>query len=996
MASYNYLSFQNKVKGALQDVQRALELERKPRLAEDVDHTYGAKYGLVNLTTNAAIIAFMNCFKKFGLDGDVLKSIDKTKPATLQFELSTSSKFLKEVKVDVPVNRSYEESEVTTESDPSNTTTKKKVLKAVNHITEFHWEVEINWSVFVYSGTSKEDGKIIKSRKCITQLITQSKQGISPLKISPRGLPINWLLQQIDTNGLTSQFKVDVENDATKTPRRNDDVDNAMIFTGQVRNWCNVVERQFLKQLQILMQKHNPAIPKPQTFTVRDLPKPSVFNPILPLMEEEKEPTNESDDIEIKSIIAFQRSNGNGNDDTSTLLSSRDMSSLLNEHVRALDEQVNEIEKSWPSNSSDNIVSSAEATLSFLIGHLRHLSTQFDESMAYIESMMENQLIAAIGKRLEPKDLDKFVKYHNARLLQPIPQPFSHAIRRPEHYPVGLLSIESQDGETECIHSHSREVNPSSNLKIPLSAATVLELTGHQYLHGYMNHRFGSSRKSHQLVARARQFSSFILVIGTMTDGSTLDPKDAIIVQNKDELLIPLLLEELPTAKEFKDAIKSLSPEQQRFARAYRKMQLASSVFGICVIQIKPQLERLLGLPPDSLDKEMKLTQDLMELFIEYQVPSDLLSYNGFSDNVSTEDKISNVRNNVKSVMDVVEAEKEKQLKAEQAKTEMAMEKTFQRAGNDQFEARLRRKAMGAPPQQQQHARPPQQAFMAMASPPPQTSSSRMSMHAPVGRTLHAEAFSMEMMADNAMLESEQASVHGNGITPTTNLLKSYVNDAPVGRTLHAEAFSMEMMADDAMLECEEDHYDPSPPVSSKKVSDEVQNRQSSSEIGESQVTSDQGVDFTLIPQILDSAVEKSGDGNAIRSTTIKTGDHWVRNRQDNLLTTPKRQRLNVEEVKKEKNKAFDLLDALSRSGSLSIEYSELHVVVAVTHCFDKSVMSTVVQDNINPIEKLERSTLLLASAMHGVPARELIRDNAELQRLEGAMPLLMGVPENS
>ena len=70
-------------------------------------------------------------------------------------------------------------------------------------------------------------------------------------------------------------------------------------------------------------------------------------------------------------------------------------------------------------------------------------------------------------------------------------------------------------------------------MKIPLSAASVLELTGQQYLHGYMNHRFGPSRKSHQLVARARQFSAFILVIGTMTDGSTLDPKDAIIVQNK-------------------------------------------------------------------------------------------------------------------------------------------------------------------------------------------------------------------------------------------------------------------------------------------------------------------------------------------------------------------------------------------------------------------------------------------------------------------------------
>merc|ERR1712003_175934 len=107
--------------------------------------------------------------------------------------------------------------------------------------------------------------------------------------------------------------------------------------------------------------------------------------------------------------------------------------------------------------------------------------------------------------------------------------------------------------------------------------------------------------------------------------------------------------------------------EQQRFAKAYRSMQLASSVFGICLVQIKPQLEVLLGLPPDSLDKEMKLTQDLTELFVEYQVPSDLLSYNGHSAS-AVEDKIDNVRCNVKNVMDVIQAQKEKQLKQEVSK----------------------------------------------------------------------------------------------------------------------------------------------------------------------------------------------------------------------------------------------------------------------------------------------------------------------------------------
>jgi len=72
-SSFDLLSFQQKVKDALTSLERTLELEHKPRLAANVDHTYGAKYGLVNLTSNAAIIAYMNCFKKLGLNAAVLK-----------------------------------------------------------------------------------------------------------------------------------------------------------------------------------------------------------------------------------------------------------------------------------------------------------------------------------------------------------------------------------------------------------------------------------------------------------------------------------------------------------------------------------------------------------------------------------------------------------------------------------------------------------------------------------------------------------------------------------------------------------------------------------------------------------------------------------------------------------------------------------------------------------------------------------------------------------
>jgi hypothetical protein len=51
--------------------------------------------------------------------------------------------------------------------------------------------------------------------------------------------------------------------------------------------------------------------------------------------------------------------------------------------------------------------------------------------------------------------------------------------------------------------------------------------------------------------------------------------------------------------------------------------------------------------------------------------------------------------------------------------------------------------------------------------------------------------------------------------------------------------------------------------------------------------------------------------------------------------------------------------------------------------------MSTVVCDNVNPIEKLELSTLLVASVIHGKSIKDIIQDT-EVQRLTGLMPALL------
>mmetsp|Transcript_75669 Transcript_75669/g.215372 ORF Transcript_75669/g.215372 Transcript_75669/m.215372 type:complete len:100 (-) Transcript_75669:1048-1347(-) len=94
------------------------------------------------------------------------------------------------------------------------------------------------------------------------------------------------------------------------------------------------------------------------------------------------------------------------------------------------------------------------------------------------------------------------------------------------------------------------------------------------------------------------------------------------------------------------------------------------------------------------------------------------------------------------------------------------------------------------------------------------------------------------------------------------------------------------------------------------------------------------------------------------------------------------------DEQKAEKDKAMDLLDALTKSGAIPVENASLHIVMAATHGFDKTVVETVVQDNVSPIEKVERSTLILAQTIHDLPSGELI-EPSQLGRAAAASPRL-------
>ena len=122
------------------------------------------------------------------------------------------------------------------------------------------------------------------------------------------------------------------------------------------------------------------------------------------------------------------------------------------------------------------------------------------------------------------------------------------------------------------------------------------------------------------------------------------------------------MLRQIPAAKAFKDAISSLSPAQQRFAKQFRGMQLDGSVFAVVVLPLRPQLEVLLGLPPNALTKEIQLTQDLLTLFIEHQIPSDLLTASEEVGQGPEVSKLECVKTHVAGLMAMIAKAKQEEL----------------------------------------------------------------------------------------------------------------------------------------------------------------------------------------------------------------------------------------------------------------------------------------------------------------------------------------------
>jgi hypothetical protein len=921
--------FRRLIDQCLEQTRKVIHNEKRLTTLDGVAHTFGDKYRIADFMSMSAIACSLNCFSTLGLSAEDLSKLvswSQCLDVALSLKVDKECVFVKEVKRDLEDTTKYQ-TETSGEIGFSLVT-----RKIITTVTEYFFLFTARYELAAYRGVgdSAADRIVLQSRSSEQEIVTQCETcPYSGSTSNHFDLNISWLLRRIDSNSARATFSIDRNRDDCHTPARNKDISEALTFFFKAGDWANNIQECFRHELfQVQLNSSTDHVKQ----DLSAMSGERVFMPVLPLVSDNEysasaslshfKSGSESESKRMHGEEQFTSSDASLihtepiDRESPTILTDALVHQLISESARSLQVTLDSLIPLFPPSTGKAIISVAEAKLFVSLDLMKIVSTHLLLGIKYIEDMLRNQLVAAVGKTLQPSDFSAYMRYHSRKLLKEEfqPRPFSHAVRRTaQHSPEGSIRIEEQAGDSmsEPIYTacSSRSQSNAAPMQFALNASTNVTFGGDRHLHTYLAHSFsGEEPPSLKLVAQARQFSSFIVLVGRIVSATVFEPKYGMIVQNKDEITIPLDLEQIPTPKQFRDAIESLSPEQQRFAKAFRGMQLASTLFGVLVLQIKPQLEVVLKLSTDILTKEIKLTQDLMEMFIKYQIPSDLLSFDEMSAaNTSPVDRLNAVKQHIVRMREMITVSKEQEIE----------EKELERSYNRPDAFSHRRRSAPCPP-----------------SSAPGCGSGRMQLSGGGG----AVAFGGPSRAMKASCDNiDMSSARDEGGRATER------ESAPADRPAVAR-------------------HD-----ASSSVSVAVQG------------LSDGGVvDYTKFPSLLDRRYEELDSDSVLRPTIINPGSEWSKKSFKSLMSEVEIKSLHTDDQVLEKNAAFDLLDALSKSGALVMHSASLHVVIAASHCFDKSLMDTVVQGNVNPIERVERSALIMASTIHELPACDLI---SEIQR---------------
>eukprot|EP01103_Thecamoeba_quadrilineata_P006172 TRINITY_DN158_c0_g1_i2.p1 TRINITY_DN158_c0_g1~~TRINITY_DN158_c0_g1_i2.p1 ORF type:complete len:614 (-),score=176.86 TRINITY_DN158_c0_g1_i2:1579-3375(-) len=579
MQEFHEATFLRQLNTALVRVRTILDNTRDPQYAANVSHNYQDKYLLAEFLTNTALAGTLNGLQLIGLNDSNLILFRKwahTRTVTLSLKSEEACSFEREATRSV-------------ESPVSRTTTVFGVSvtdKVVTKITEYFWKFVVKYEIHAYPGNNKTEGVTLQTRTCEYEIVTTSKTTPRPeTKITvPINTEIGWLLRNVHDDGRL-KFKINRENPKTcHTPRRNDDVEDALAQFQQLHGWCEHVNRYFRSLFSV--ENHHfdlqslssdevfvPVLPimlkpqgRPQTSSLVEEFSQELTTPTEPLVITDRTQEPESDHSKIKDVSATSEkekeivsprkkdkkrdkdealsprkkkereekklkskskskskiieatptatttttttttttaptttanSTGVGtgawnkqltinletthNQEDTRVFSVGEANLLLDEQKRNLKQKLEEVASVYPPSSFAKLLSVHEAVICVASHHLQLIAKRYHEGVSSLEDMLRKQLVAAIGREVSVKDLSNYMKFHNHKLFkaQYAPKPFSYAIRRPEHYPEGLLVLEHSftDGTvSEPVHTICQHLTPHHTtippLKLPINAST--------------------------------------------------------------------------------------------------------------------------------------------------------------------------------------------------------------------------------------------------------------------------------------------------------------------------------------------------------------------------------------------------------------------------------------------------------------------------------------------------------------------------------------------
>lgn len=1064
-------AFEQKIENAVGAARRVLDVARSPAPPSDVPHSYSDKYALAGGLVALSVASWINLLEMWGLNPKSLRTLRQwavDRSVTLRFTAEERCEFDREETRDVEAPTKHVREGFGA----------KIVDKVVTKVHDYFWKFECVYQLCAFVGTDSEDALVLQGRTCKYEHMTNSKDVPRPkvVKRDPLDVNLTWGLGQLAVDTLEVVFTIDRSSSRCRTPRRNVEVEQAVVFFEHMERWAHKVHRYFSETLFPFETGH--------ALDLRSINDDSVFIPVVPLFVATPAKDNDRNAGAGSQALVSIRA-----PESPLMLTLGEMNQMLAEQKRSISEKFSDLAKVFP--DPGKLIGCAEANLMVGLLHSERVTHYLVAGLDYIEDMLRQQVVAAIGKEVQPTDFAKYMLYHNQRIFREEyrPQAFAYAIRRPGHSPEGILSLEASPADGSIVEPMQTLVSKSElekPMEFVIGAGTRIRYTGQMHLHGLLLHQFADETGvSVRLNARARQFCSFLVLVGRITGPEQFDPQFGMVVQNKDDLTIPLDLETIPSAGEFKAATISISPEQQAFAKMYRSMQLSSTLFGVCVIQIKPALERVLNLEEDSLTKEIALTQELMEMFIKFQIPSDLLSFGG-SDSATKEERIESVKRNMKSVRITIELAKNKELldaldEAEKRALDaiaaaqpvksprkaaisqaLSPRKYFEKDKEKKFkEKKVERKrsakisdakgklsaapssdsntpmmeagpsggddyAMEPAPVVSANEDDVLDSRIADASPPPPPPPAEAAMPMPpppagapppppISLDADISSKSLSVREERSREKEEEAPRRARSAKKkemakrdydesylSSKISASSSRSAPAPRPKPIdprEQIRREYtMKRDALVKARKQLVEEQLALDRAKAESKAESSLSSSSAatlvhsmggaGGSELASNR--DVTQIPAAMDAQLEKLDPDGALRPVIINVGKSWQKMQQPKLLAPLEQKTLSVTEQKLEQQTCYDLLDALTKSGSDSyaLTGASMHVVIASNHCFEKSVLNTLVRDNVNPIAKVEHSQLIIASNIFGKKPEELLEDSG-LMRIKQQSPNL-------